>query len=274
MAEMIKDQSAGILYKKWDVNSPDTVFLLIHGLGAHSGRWDFLGEYFQGKNIASYSIELKGFGKTKDLKGHIDSLNIYIKDVLSLYKIIKKEHPAKKVYLLGESMGALIAFLIAMNYGEFFDGLICISPAFANKMKFPAGQMVKMILSLPFIPKKQFTVPFNSQMVTRDKEYQKVMDSNPDEHRLATSKLLIEIVLAQFACMMGAGRIGIPLLFLLAGDDKDLLVDPVAAKKVFKKLKIDDKKMIQYPDMLHALSIELGREKVFEDIYKWVKGEG
>lgn len=274
MAELIKDQSTGILYKKWDVSSPEAVFLLIHGLGAHSGRWDFLGEYFNNRNISSYSIELKGFGRTKELKGHIDSLNVYIKDILSLYKVIKKEHPGKKIYLLGESMGSLIAFLVAMNYGDYFDGLICISPAFANKMKFPIGQMMQMILSLPFVPKKQFTVPFNSQMVTRDKEYQKVMDLNPDEHRLATSKLLIEIVLAQLAGMLGAGRIKIPVLFLLAGDDKDLLVDPVAAKKAFKRLKIGDKKLIQYPYMLHALSIDLGREKVFGDIYEWVRKEG
>jgi alpha-beta hydrolase superfamily lysophospholipase len=59
-----------------------------------------------------------------------------------------------------------------------------------------------------------------------------------------------------------------PVLFLLAG--KDLLVDPRESESVFKKLKIKDKTLIKYPEMLHALSIDLGREKVFEDIFSWL----
>ncbi len=35
-----------ILYRKWDAlppaASPKAVFLLVHGLGAHTARWDFL----------------------------------------------------------------------------------------------------------------------------------------------------------------------------------------------------------------------------------------
>lgn len=271
---MQEDARSKIIFKKWDDAHPKAVFLLVHGLGAHSGRWDFLGEYFLKQGYSSYSVELKGFGKTNDLKGHIGSFKTYYKDILSLYKIIKCEHPGKKVYILGESMGALIAYMTVLKYGELFDGLICISPAFASRIKFPLPQMIAMVLSLVHSQKKQFTVPFTAEMCTRDAEYRKIMDANPDEHRFVTPRLLFEVILAQLAGSMNADKLRVPVLFLLAGDDKDLLVDPITAKRVFKKLKIGDKKLIQYPEMLHALSIELGREKVFEDILEWVRGEG
>ena len=33
----------------------------------------------------------------------------------------------------------------------------------------------------------------------------------------------------------------------------------------------EDKQLIEYPEMFHALSIDLDREKVFADILNWVE---
>jgi hypothetical protein len=42
-------QGTNILFRRWDAApspaSPKAVFLLVHGLGAHSARWDFLAGY-------------------------------------------------------------------------------------------------------------------------------------------------------------------------------------------------------------------------------------
>lgn len=270
MTYLKTDDKTGILYREWKVSSPDRVFLLVHGMGAHSGRWEFLAEFFAKNNISSYSLELKGFGETKDLKGHIDSLDIYYKDILALFSIIKSENPGKKVILVSESMGALIAFMAAGLYPDSFNGLVCISPAFANGMKFTVLEYIDTITSLLYNSKKQFKMPFNAQMCTRDIDYQKIMDADPREHRLATSKLLIEILLAQFKSAFIQKNIKIPVLFLISGRDK--LVDTKAAKKMFKKLSIKNKEMIEYKDMYHALSIEKDRETVFKDILKWING--
>ncbi len=264
---MQRIENGDLLYYKWAVDDPDCVLLLVHGMGAHSGRWQFLADWFLKKNISSYSIELKGFGETACLKGHIDSLDIYYADISRLSQIIRSENPGKKIVLSGESMGGLICFEFFLKYGGDADALICFSPAFANNMKldFPG-----VILPLLYNPKKQNAMPFTSDMCTSDKEYQKVMDADPREHRFATSSLLLQILFAQMRSTLFANKIEKPVLFMLAGDDKDLLVNPKAAKAVFKRMKGDNKKLIQYPDMLHALSIEKGREKVFQDMYSWI----
>jgi alpha-beta hydrolase superfamily lysophospholipase len=48
------------------------------------------------------------------------------------------------------------------------------------------------------------------------------------------------------------------------------MVDQKKSKKIFNRLQLKDKKMIEYPGMYHALSIEKGKEKVFADILAWV----
>mgnify|MGYP001561147624 CR=1 FL=1 len=247
--------------------------LLVHGMGAHSGRWKFAAEYFLRNNVSSYSIELKGYGETGTLKGHINSFEIYYKEIMDLCGIINKENPNKKIFVLAESMGALISFVFVSRHQNLFAGFICISPAFGSGMKISTADYLKIIASLFYDKKKQFVMPFTSKMCTRDVEYQKVMDQDPREHRFATSGTLWEIVKAQMASPFIAKAINMPVLFLAAGDGKDKLVDIRSEKRIFNLLKMNNpkNKIIQYPEMLHALSIDIGREKVFDDILGWIK---
>jgi alpha-beta hydrolase superfamily lysophospholipase len=260
-----------LIYRFWQPEvKPRASFLLIHGLGAHSGRWHFFGEYFAERGFASYALELKGFGETSAIPGHIWSFETYFEDIKRIYGYIKKEHPANEIFLAGESLGALISFLMASRQSELFSGLICFSPAFKNRMKFSLSTYLQFVFYLYFFPIKQFKMPFNSQMCTRDAAYQKEMDSSWRETRVATARMLWNILKGQISSAAAAGKVTCPVLFLLAGEDKDQLVVPAAAKKIFKKIKTKDKQLIEYSAMLHALSIELEREKVFEDVLKWV----
>lgn len=261
-------QGPGIRYRRWQARNPKAIFLLVHGLGGHSGRWEFLSEFFQNRDFSSYAIELKGFGETKDLKGHIDSFDIYFADIHRLYNIIAKENPGKKIFIIGESMGALISFLIAASKPDLFNGLICISPAFTSRIKFTLLDYLKLLFFIFVNPKKHIDVPFDSGMCTADNVYREKMNSNPREHRLATPKLLFNTGIAQIQCRLLKNKIKIPILFLLSG--KDMLVDPEASRKVFNGLAVKEKKKIEYPAMQHALSIETGKEQVFEDTLQWM----
>lgn len=269
MQPVITGKETGIMYRKWSVIPPKVVLLLIHGLGGQSSRFEFLADFLLQNNISSYAIELKGFGETKSLAGHIDSFDNYIKDILVLCNIIHNENPKSQIFLLGESMGALIAFLGAIQKPDLFSGLICISPAFKNKLKFTFLDYIQIYLSFLYNLKKQFHVPFDSQMCTRDTAYQKIMESDPREHRRASSKLLANILIAQIRCKHFKNKIIIPVLFLLAGND--LMVDYKASELFFNTLPTPDKGIIIYPDMFHALTIDLGREQVFDDILSWIK---
>ncbi len=269
MNQVITDKERDIVYRKWPASQPKAVLILIHGLCGQSNRWEVLADFFQQNNISSYAIDLKGFGETKGLPGHIDSFDKYLADIRSLYDIIHTENRHCPIFLLGESMGALISFLAAARAPELFDGLICISPAFKSKLKFTALNFLHIFLSLIYNPKKQFRVPFESRMFTRDTVSQERIEADYREHRLVSSKLLFNILIAQKQCETQKDKLKTPVLFLLAG--KDLMVDTKTSEKFFSNLAIPDKGIIVYPDMYHALSIDLGKEKVFGDILSWIK---
>ena len=265
---MIEDTPTGIFYKKWIADSPKAIFLLVHGLGAHSGRWEYLADFFVARGISSYAIELRGFGETTGLRGHIDSFSTYIEDITRLSEIISVDNKDKKIFLIGESTGALLSFLTASSTGHLFDGMACLSPAFSGRLKVTFLDYVKILLPFLYNPKKQHKIAFNSGMCTRDVDYRIRMEEDDREHRLATSRFIWELLKAQIYSSRAGMKIKIPVLFLLAGDD--FVVSSLKSKEIFNDISVEDKKLIEYPGMYHALSIEIGREDVFFDIYKWV----
>jgi len=266
---LIRDEQTGILYKKWGCPAPRAVFLLVHGLCGFSGRWDPAADFFLHENISSYAIELKGFGRTTDHKGHIDSFAIYYRDIQSLREIAQRENSGKKIFLISESMGSIISLVLVGLKPDLFAGVICLSPAFKSRLKFSSADTLSMYACLIFNPRKQFVMPFNGRMCTRDVAWQKALDTDEREHRLATPKLLFAILRSAERVNSLQHRIKIPVLFLLAGD-LDALTDPRASKRFFDDLPVVDKNIILYPEMYHALSVDVGREKVFTDIVQWV----
>ena len=269
MLQLIYDERGGVLYRRWQAQEPKAVLLLVHGLGAHTGRWESLGDFFQKNNISSYALELKGFGRTQGERGDVDSLDTYFQDIRSLYDIIRQENPDKKIFLLGESMGALICFLFAVSAPRLFSGLICISPAFAGKLHFNLWTYLNIGLALIFNPKRHFPVPITPLMCTQDTEYQKIIDVDPLDKHTATARLYWNIIKAQQRVKSLTDKIIPPLLAITAGEDT--VVDSLSTRKIFNSLRIKDKEIINYAGMRHALSVDLGKEKVFGDILRWLE---
>ena len=242
-------------FRQWVTPEPRAIFLSVHGLGAHTGRWEAMAEFFLNKGISSYAVELRDF-------------NTYHRDILQLACLIAKNNPAKKIFLVGESLGGLVSFLLAIEKPDIFSGLICLSPAFANRLSLSLAECAKIFLALLYDKKKHFNVPFDSSMFTRDVAHIKKMHSDKREIRSASAIVLVKIVLFQAYSNIVKRKLKTPVLFLLAGDDKIVIQEKT--REIFNGLTVKDKTLIEYPGMYHSLSIELGKEKVFEDLLQWV----
>lgn len=245
-------------YGKWRVPDPKCVFLLVHGLGAHSGRWDFLAEFFLKEKVSSYAIDLP----------NLNSVSTFYDQILRIRKIAVKENPQKKIFLVGESLGGLVSFLLAAGQPELFDGVVCISPAFATKKPIGLLEGLKMLSPLLYDPGRKVDLPFDSSMCTRDVEYRRKMESDPLEYRSISASLVFGILVAQARARSLSKKMSSSVLFLLAGED--MVVDTDASKKIFDALPSKDKALVEFHDMYHSLSIDRGKEAVFEEILKWI----
>lgn len=250
---------SGITYKVWASPSPKAVLLLIHGLGANSSWWESFASESLKNNFSSYAIDLR---ERRSFVEFFNSIN-------NLLVKIKEDNPQKKIFAIGESMGALIILSMALKNQALFDGLVCIAPAFNSKAPLKIKDYFRIFSPLFYDRNKRQTLPVSSDMCTRDPVYLKMIESTYDKDVMSTSQALFDIFITQLRMRLLKMRIDSPILFLVAGND--LLVHAKDSVKVFGRLECLDKTLIEYPGMYHALSIELGKEKVFRDILEWVE---
>jgi alpha-beta hydrolase superfamily lysophospholipase len=243
----------------WRATDPKCVFLLVHGLGTYSERWEPMANFFLKCGVSSYAANLP----------RLKSVSDYYCAILRIRDLAEKDNPGKKIFLIGESLGALASFLFTAEHPELFAGLICVSPAFASRKAVGVLEAIKMVMTVFYNPSRQVDLPFDSSMCTRDSAVRDKLDKDPFEYRSVSVKLVFDILASQARAKVVSKKIKTSALFLVAGED--MIVDPGASKKIFESLETGDKTYLCFPEMYHSLSIELGKETVFEKLRVWVE---
>jgi alpha-beta hydrolase superfamily lysophospholipase len=265
---MLKSYDGKVFYREWNCVGPKAVIILVHGMGGHSGRFFEMGPYLARAGLQIYAIEQKGHGESPSIKGHILNFKLYTEDLKGMVLHARKQHPGKKIFVFGESMGGLIAIDFALHYQRLVDGLILMSPAIKEKLPMSFPRRFEIFINAIFNPMKYFSAEFDASIFTRDKLMVKRINSDQLEARCFTARFYISILKAITYVNMHPKRIKKPVFMILGG--QDLMIDAKAGEKYFGKMSSVDKTLKWYPDMYHALYIDKDRETVFKDMIEWV----
>jgi len=104
----------------WSVTGEDNKIpiIFLHGFGASRKHWRNNLDYFAKRNCASYSIDLIGFGDS-DQPGirQIEKLNneVWCNQVKDFIKQVIRPKNSRKVILIGNSLGSLVALTCAVS---------------------------------------------------------------------------------------------------------------------------------------------------------------
>ena len=86
---------------------------------------------------------LSKFPETGGKKGHVDTFDDYLTDVRYVLDMALDGKPAEtKCFLLGHSMGGLVAILFALVHQDRLDGLVISSPALGVSAPVPAAKAI------------------------------------------------------------------------------------------------------------------------------------
>ena len=132
--ENYKDpQSYEFKKRVWQVNEHEgAIIIAIHGYNDYSESFQIPATFLTKYKISTISFDLRGFGMNED-RGSWFPLSVHIDDVTFFVKEIRKNHPKKKIFLLGESMGgAIVASTVIKNKNLQINGVILVAPAIWN----------------------------------------------------------------------------------------------------------------------------------------------
>jgi len=112
--------------------APKAIIQINHGLAEHSLRYYDFAEYLASKGFGVYLHDHPGHGKTAELPEQLGHLNWksgwdnLLEVINNINKTIRKTHPNVPVFLMGHSMGSLLARCYNATFPMYFKGMILV----------------------------------------------------------------------------------------------------------------------------------------------------
>ena len=242
--------------------------IIVHGLGEHSGRYDNVVNHLLPQGYAIYGFDLLGHGKSE---GHREFVQQYedFPETLTIYKNkVKSWQPGKPLFLLGHSMGGLIATEYLIDHSREFTGAIISAPLIAvpgNISQFTifSGKILSAIA-----PKIGITA-LDPTAISKDPEVVEDYINDPLVFQgKTTARLSVELLKAIMRVNDEVSKIDAPFIVLQGSDD--LLVNPDGARMLYEGAKSQDKTLKFYDGLYHEVFNEPERDRVLADIIHWL----
>ena len=242
-------------------DAPDTLVIL-HGHGEHSGRYEKFAEKLKEDRLSIAVYDGRGYGLSEGRDVYVDSFEEFLFDLTEFLNVLKQKHGQKgKIFLLGHSLGGLVAVHWALRFPESLKALFLSSP------------FLGMRLPRPLIWMNTFLNRLKPDFIYQNPIYPPHLTHNPEEvrnyqaDRLIKRKIsvrLIHEVLKYQAKLQGMEQVGFPfpVYMMLAGLEK--IVDRSCSRAFFQKLQAPRKKVKVFDGFYHEIFNELQQEKVFD----------
>jgi len=243
--------------------------LISHGLGEHIGRYEHLSAFLESRGYAVFGSDHRGHGRSEGKRGHILRFEQYLDDYKVFRDSVVERFPAKKSFLLGHSLGGLIAVHYVLKYPADFSGLILSSSALkvkieANQVKLALGRFFSKVL-----PGITMSNELDPNFISHDQDVVKKYIDDPLVHDRVSARWFTSFVSAIEQAQSRASEIKIPILVMQSGDDR--LVDPEGAREFFEKVSSQDKTLKYWDGFYHEMFNEIEKDIVYQFLLEWLE---
>ncbi|AIF69480.1 lysophospholipase [Palaeococcus pacificus DY20341] len=219
--------------------------VLVHGLGEHSGRYAKIIKMLNDEGFAVYTFDWPGHGKSEGKRGHAT--------IGRAMKIIDEiiEEIGEKPLLFGHSLGGLTVLRYAETRPKKIKGVIASSPALAKSPKTP-GFMVWIAKILGTVaPSLTLNNGIEPNLLSRSRAAVERYIKDRLIHDRISAALGKDLFENLEKAHKDAEKIEVPVLILIGTED--VITPPEGARKLFEKLKVEDKTLREFEGAYHEI---------------------
>lgn len=253
-------------------NGPRAVLAFCHGLGDHSGRYQYLADALVSIGVALVICDLRGHGQSPGKRGHVATFREYLEDYGTAIRTARERFPEARLFCGGHSLGGLIALGAAVEgvVPSGCRGLAVSAPALGVGFEPPKWKVAAARVLSRIVPGALFSTGLDDEHLSHDPAVIESYREDPLVHGKISARAYIETLRLQSITRAGAPTVRLPLLMLQGTDDHD--VDPAATRAFFEAAASPDKTLKEYPGFYHEVFNEVGGEAALEDVVGWIGG--
>jgi alpha-beta hydrolase superfamily lysophospholipase len=258
-----------LYYQCWlPFESPRAVLAIVHGIGEHGGRYNYVVDRMVPCDIAVCAMDLRGHGQSPGKRGAVDRWDQYVEDVGAFLDAVRKNYPNQPLFLMGHSMGGLICALYLEENQDGLAGAVLSSPLLAQA-NVPGLLKRAVRIVAKVAPGVGFSATVDPSIISRDPAEVQRFVSDPLIHREATVQLGSELLRVLPLAHKQAGNVTLPLL-IYHGDDDQLV--PVSGSQRFSSAVASSDRVFRiYPGGYHELHNDLNRDQVLGMLHAWLE---
>jgi alpha-beta hydrolase superfamily lysophospholipase len=242
--------------------------LIVHGFGEHSGRYIELTNYLVSNNYSVTAYDHRGHGLSDGLPGHVESFSEYDEDLAKMISSIKARAAVKPVFVIGHSMGGLIALRYSARKGPEISGTVVSAPLIDVAIPVPAHKLMIARVGARMAPRMRLDNEINPSYLSRDPEVGRAYASDPLVNRKVSAKWFAEAKQAMQEVAEWAPQIKGPVLVMHGTDDRLASVD--ATQRIFERIGSEDKELEIFSGYYHELFNEPEKQDIFKRVTKWL----
>lgn len=250
---------------------PKAVAVVVHGYGEHMGRYAHVIEALVQHEYAVYSIDHRGHGTSAGLRGYVERFDFLVDDLHLLVQQTERDHPSLRRFMIGHSMGGLIATRYTLRYQAGLAGLVLSGPALwigdniSPFLKRVSGVLSMVVPTLPVTT----TSKGPESVLSRDPLVQEQFGADPYTYKgKLRARMGNEMMRAASDARARMAGLTLPLLIMHGAEDK--LTNPNGSKLLYEQARSVDKTLQLWPGCRHEIFNEPERNEVISFMVGWL----
>ncbi len=248
------------------------VVIIVHGVHEHSSRYAHVGIRLAAAGYAVYAADHRGHGRSSGRRGNIERMALIVDDLSSFVLFAAQRHPGVPVFMVGHSLGGLIALHYATQPHAAephvsLAGLVVSGPA----VEVTAGSALQRRLAglLSALAPNLGVAALGTEQISRDPAVVRAYREDPLVYRgKIKARTGAEILAAMVSLPARLPRLVLPLLLLHGTDDRICAL--TGSAMVHDTVSSADKTLHRYEGLYHEVFNEPEREQILTDLLRWL----
>ena len=258
--------AADMLFRRgWLPQQAHAAVVLVHGLGEHSGRYEHVGRWLAARGFGVHAFDHLGHGLSTGRRAHVDRFDQYLDDLACVVEAIAEEHPALPTFLVGHSMGGLIAACFVRERRPDLAGVALSAPALgtpsASKWRVIAARVLRALWPLARLPGG-----IDPAALSSDPLVARAYVSDPLVETRISAALVCELFRRMERCGAGGADVALPLLVMHGDADR---ICSIEASEAFAAA-APQARFLRYPGLRHEIFNEPSGESLLADLASWM----